>query len=223
MSTLQFKHLDTADNWYRRGELNIAERMPEVLSVKPAFLEYLTWNDGPESHYIGNVWADAIEGSVAHAYIDGFDHTGWQNIITPFISAFKARKSNAADLVPLNNAQAVGTFWYRTILTTATCASDSLGKPNGWANAEDLINVAVLLSPSAAGATVNVYSGGSKIGTQTGKTGLNYWAFSGIKTGDVKVEILASGGGSTLSSKTGGKQVAADAATCNYNYYVVGL
>jgi len=223
MSTSQFKHLDKTQNWYRRGELNLADRMSQVLALQPTFLEYISWNDGPESHYIGNVWDYAIEGSPSHAYIDGFDHSGYQNIITPFVSAFKAGKTSAADVLPLNGQQAVGTFWYRTILTSATCVGDALGKPDGWANAEDVINVAIILAEEATGATINVYSGGAKIGTRTGKTGLNSWAFAGMKTGEVKVEVLKAGSGSTLLRKTGGKQVAADAAVCNYNYFVVGL
>ena len=219
MSTLQFKHLDANDNWYRKGELNLVQRMPQVLAVKPTFVEYLTWNDGSESTYIGHVWPDGNDGSPSPSNGYGFDHSGWQNIIAPFISAFKNGKGSASDIVPLNGAAAVGTFWYRTILTTATCASDSLGKPAGWANAEDLINVAVILSSAA---TVNVYSGGVKIGTQAGNTGLNSWGFTGMKTGAVKVEVVNSAG-STILSATGGQQVAADAAICNYNYYVVPL
>jgi glucan endo-1,3-alpha-glucosidase len=223
MSTSQFKHLDKTQNWYRRGELNLPQRMPQVLSIAPTFLEYQTWNDGPESHYIGNVWDFAIEGSPSHAYIDGFDHTGYQNIVKPFISAFKAGKTSVSDVMPLNGQQVVGTFWYRTILTSATCASDALGKPDGWQNAEDVVNVAVILAAGAAGATVNVYSGGTRIGSGAGKAGLNSWEFKGMKTGEVKVEVLAAGSGNTMVSKTGGKQVAADAAVCNYNYFVVGL
>lgn len=221
MSTLQSKHLDSSDNWYRRGELNLALRMPQVLSVNPTFVEYLTWNDGSESTYIGTVWHDGASGAPSASNGYGFDHSGWQNIIAPFISTFKnsTGKSTASDIVPLNGATAVGTFWYRTILTTATCASDSLGKPNGWSNAEDVINVAVILSSAA---TVNAYSGGVKIGSQSGVKGLNAFSFSGLKTGAVKVEVVNSAG-TTILTATGGTHVAADAAICNYNYFVVPL
>lgn len=220
-SSLQFKHLDGSQNWVRRGELNIAQRIPQILSVKPDFVEFLTWNDGGESTYIGNVWPEAITGSPAHAYIDNFNHSGWGQLITPFITAYKAGKSNVGDIVPLNGAKAAGVFWYRTILTTATCASDSIGKPSGWNNAEDVVNVAIMLS--SAGSTVNVYSGGSKIGSMVGVKGLNAWSISGLRVGAVKVEVLPSSGGSALLSKSGTVNVAADAAICNYNYQVVGL
>jgi glucan endo-1,3-alpha-glucosidase len=191
--------------------------------VKPDFVEFLTWNDGCESSYIGNVWPDAITGSPAHTYIDNFDHSGWGQLIAPFITAYKAGKSNVADIVPPNGAEAAGVFWHRTILTTATCASDPIGKPGGWNNAEDVVNVAVILSGAAAGSTVNVYSGGSRVGSMIGVKGLNAWSVSGLKVGAVKVEVLPKSGGSTLLSKTGKTNVAADAAVCNYNYQVVGL
>lgn len=223
MSNIQFKHLDSTQNWYRRGELNIAQRMAQVLAAQPNMLEFQTWNDGGESSYIGNVWDYAIEGSPAHGYIDGFSHAGWQNILAPFISAFKAGAADASAVVPLNGAAATGAFWYHPILTTATCASDSLGKPSGWNNAEDVVNVAVLLSVEAAGATVNVYSGGDIIGSVIGGRGLSSWSIAGLKTSTVKVEVIQRGGGSTLLSASGGMDVAADAAICNFNEYVVGL
>lgn len=194
------------------------------MSLQPDFVEFLTWNDGGESSYIGNVWPDAIQGSPCHSYIDNFDHSGWgNNLIAPFITAYKAGSKNVADIVPSNGKNASGVFWHRTILTTATCASDPLGKPQGWNNAEDVVNVAVLLSSSAVGATINVYSGGSKIGSKVGVKGLNAWSVSGLKVGNVKVEVLAKAGGNALLSTTGGKNVAADAAVCNYNYDVVAL
>lgn len=223
MSTLQFKHLDkSANNWYRNGELNLADRMAEVFTVNPTFLEYITWNDGPESHYIGNVWNESIEGSPSHDYIDGFDHSGWQNIIVPFISAYKAGKTSVADVLPLDSSAAVGTFWYRPILSTTPCTSDAFGQPNGYENAKDVINVAVILSSAATGSTIKVSSGGSQIGTETGTTGLNSWSFTGMTTGAVEVEVVDSTG-ATILSATGGMQVAATASVCNYNYYVVPL
>jgi glucan endo-1,3-alpha-glucosidase len=85
--------------------------MPQILAAKPDFVEYLTWNDGGESTYIGNVWPDAIENSVVHGYADGFNHTGWGAIIGPFITAFKAGATSVTDIVPSNGAVAAGVFW----------------------------------------------------------------------------------------------------------------
>lgn len=108
-------------------------------------------------------------------------------------------------------------------MTTATCASDPLGKPSNWSNAEDAVNVAVLLSGAAVGAKVNVYSGGVLIGSQVGVEGLNAWSIPGLNTGTVKVEVLPKTGSTALISGTGSMDVAADAAICNYNYQVMAL
>jgi glucan endo-1,3-alpha-glucosidase len=107
-------------------------------------------------------------------------------------------------------------------LTNATCASDPLGKPSGWNNAEDMVNVAVLLSSDAADSKINIYSGGSLIGSMFGVTGLNGWSVPGLTLGEVKVEVLSKAG-SPLLSTSGSMNVAADVAICNYNYQVVGL
>lgn len=193
------------------------------MSLKPDFVQFLTWNDGGESTYIGNVWDSAIPNSPVYGYKDGFDHLGWSAIIAPFITAYKAGKSSISDIVPPNNAVAAGVFWHRTILTSAACASDALGKPFGWNNAEDVVNVAVMLSASGAGAKVNVYSGGAAIKTMLGVAGLNSWSVPGLKVGVVKVEILPKTGGAAILSASGAMNVAADAKLCNYNYQVVAL
>lgn len=52
-SPLQFKHMDSSDNWYRRGEANLENRFGEVLKLQPDMLELQTWNDAGESHYMG--------------------------------------------------------------------------------------------------------------------------------------------------------------------------
>jgi glucan endo-1,3-alpha-glucosidase len=222
MSSFQFKHLDPTQNWYRRGELTLAERIPQVLSVQPHFLQIQTWNDAGESSYIGNVWPETI-GAECAAYTDNFDHSGWQALITPFISAYKAGAREIGAVVPLNGAKATGVFWYRSILTTATCAGDPLGKPRNWSNAEDVVNVAVLLAEAAVGAKITVYSGGMMIGSRAGIEGLNAWSISGLKTGAVKVEVMPKSGSTALISGTGSIEVVADAAMCNYNYQVMSL
>ena len=89
LSSLQFKHIDGGQNWYRRGELNLPTRIEQVLELQPDFVEIITWNDSGESHYIGNCWPEAISGAPAiQAYSNGFDHTAWQDVLAPFISAY---------------------------------------------------------------------------------------------------------------------------------------
>ena len=108
-------------------------------------------------------------------------------------------------------------------MTTATCASDPIGKPSNWWNAEDVVNVAVLLSPAAVGAKISVYSGGAMIGSRRGVKGLNAWSIPGLRTGAVSVEVKSKDGSTILVKATGKMNVAADAAVCNYNYQVMAL
>src|SRR4051794_11804192 len=116
MSALQFKHLDGSQNWVRGGELNIVQRIPQIMSLQPDFVQFLTWNDGGESSYIGNVWPEAIQGSPAHGYIDNFNHSAWgTELVAPFITAYKTGSKSVSDIVPPNGAKASGVFWYRTI------------------------------------------------------------------------------------------------------------
>jgi len=178
----------------------------------------LQWNDGGESTYIGNVWASAI-GQEVKRYTDGFDHKAWgTELIAPFIKAYHTGATQVSEIMPANDKKASGVVWYRSILTSATCASDPLGKPDGWSNAEDVVNVALILADD--GAKVNVYSGDSLISSKTGVKGLNSWSVPGLKTGTVKVEVVSNG---VSLSTSGGQKVTADAAVCNYNYQVVAL
>jgi glucan endo-1,3-alpha-glucosidase len=225
IAPLQFKHLDSYNNWYRRGELTLAQRIPQILSLQPDFIEILTWNDGGESTYVGDVWPDAVPAdSPAHAYIDGIDHSAWRILLRAFIAAYKSGAREVAQVVPSNSngKDAEGVFWYRPILTTASCASDPLGRPSGAENAEDVLNVAVLLSGPAVGAKVHVYSGGARIGSFVGVQGLNAWMVEGLRTGEQKVEVVGTDR-SVLLSATGDHAVMGDATVCNFNYVVVGL
>lgn len=61
------------------------------------------------------------------------------------------------------------------------------------------------------------------IGSMIGGRGLSSWSIAGLKTGTVKVEVIQRRGGSKLLSASGRMDVAADAAICNFNEYVVGL
>jgi hypothetical protein len=58
LSMLQYKD-SYGVNAYRRGELNLPKRMEGILSMSPLteFVEIITWNDAPESHYNGNTGA----------------------------------------------------------------------------------------------------------------------------------------------------------------------
>ncbi|KAL1649606.1 hypothetical protein SLS58_001663 [Diplodia intermedia] len=220
LSSHQFKHIDGLGNWYRRGELTLPNRMTQILDLEPEFVMLLTWNDAGESHYIGNVWPESISTSDAtQKYVDKFDHSGWQDIISPFIAAYKNNAKTAADIVPANG-NFTGAMWYRPLLKDASCSGDYLGKPVGWENAQDTVNFAIMLPADTEGVKINVYSNDQLLKSFDGKAGLNAQAVLGMTTGKQRVELVGADG-SVIGAGLSQEDVAADADFCNFNYHVV--
>ncbi|KAI0774388.1 glycoside hydrolase [Fomes fomentarius] len=220
LSSVQFKHIDGGQNWYRRGELNLPLRIQQVLALQPDFVEIVTWNDAGESHYIGNNWPEAIAGAPAiEAYANGFDHTAWQHVLAPFTTAYKAGKTSINDVTPWGDF--AGAFWYRPLLKDGSC-NDGLGKPRNFQSAEDLINIAVLLPANTNGTTIRVTSGGNVVAGLETKAGLNF-ASVPIKTGAQRVELV-NGSGQILGVGSSTQDVVSSTnGICNFNYQVVHI
>ncbi|KAI0833775.1 glycoside hydrolase [Trametes gibbosa] len=221
LSSFQFKHIDANQNFYRLGGLNLAQRIGQVLELQPDFVEIITWNDSGESHFVGNIFPEPIAGSPAiQAYADGFDHTAWQNVLAPFIVAYKNSKTSAADVVPFGAF--AGAFWYRPLLLTAQCPNDSLGKPDGAQNAVDELSFAVLLPADSSGVTVRVLSGGTVTATLPTTPGLNA-ATVPIRLGSQRVELVAADG-NIIGAGVGTKDVVGETdGVCNFNYEVANI
>lgn len=218
VSPFQFKYLGSGQDWYRIGEVNLPERMSQALQLQPDFVEVITWNDAGESHYVGDFWQEQIAGSTIGDYSNGFDHKGWLQIITPFIQAYKAGATSLSQISP-PSTKPVGTIWYRTLLTSASCSSSI----SNHQSALDTVNFAVIL-PST-GYKINVYSNSNLIGTFASQKGLNYNSVPGLAAGSgQKIEVLDSSN-NVVASATGTKSVLAESSNsiCNWNYEVVGL
>lgn len=198
--------------------------MQQILSLQPDFVEFITWNDAGESHYIGNTWPEAISGSPdIQAYSNGFDHKGWLQVISPFIAAYKA---GATDVSKISAGSAIsGAIWYRTLLTSASCSS---GIQN-YQEAQDAINFAVIFPrENAAAYTITVHSNGQQIGSFAGKPGLNWQTVLGLQAGSANSQVVqvVDGSGNIVASAAGTKDVlsqSSDSSLCNWNYEVVGL
>ena len=197
------------------------ERMAQVLELQPDFVEIITWNDSGESHYIGNCWPEAIAGAPAiQAYSNGYDHASWQDVLAPFIVAYKNGATSTSAITPFG--EFAGAFWYRPLLSTASCSADSLGRPDGADNARDQINIAVLLPANTTGVTMRVSSGGSVVATLPTQPGLNSAAVS-IKTGAQKVELVGPDG-QVMGAGSSTQDVVSDTdGVCNFNYQVVHI
>lgn len=192
--------------------------MGQALQLQPDFVEVITWNDAGESHYVGDVWQEQIAGSAIGKYSDGFDHKGWLQMITPFIQAFKAGATSISQIAS-PSTKPVGTLWYRTLLTSASCSSSI----SNYQSARDTVNFGVIL-PST-GYTINVYSNSNLIGTFAGQKGLNYNSVVGLTAGSGQMIEVLDSSNKVVASATGTKSVLAESsdATCNWNYEVVGL
>ncbi|RFU78008.1 glucan endo-1,3-alpha-glucosidase agn1 [Trichoderma arundinaceum] len=219
VSSFQFKYLGSGQDWYRIGEVNLPQRFAQVLALQPDLVELITWNDAGEGHYVGNFFQEQIAGSTIGDYANGFDHTGWQQLVTPFIKAYKGGVATSGGQILPPGSAPVGSLWYRTLLKSASCSSSIQNYQQG----QDTANYAVLL-PSA-GYTIKVYSNSKLIGSFSGSTGLNYGAVPGLSVGSGQYIQVLNSAGAVVASATGTKPVTAQSsnATCNWNYEVVGL
>ncbi len=155
-------------------------------------------NDGPETHYIGNLWpeqnTDPQPGIYANQHAS---HAGWQPIIASFSAAFKAGVP-ASSMTPSGGASVVGAIWYKTILQSAVCPNDGSGlysqKPSGFEQSVDELNWAIVLPPSAGGWSAVAYSDNKQIGQWSLKGGLNYGAGPGLCAGLQRLEVKDASG-----------------------------
>ena len=144
ISPLQFRHMDAGNNWYRRGAGNLEHRLSQVLDLQPDFIEFQTWNDAGEAHYMGNIWPEQAKTvPQIQAYTQNYDHSGYNQILPAFIAAYKAGATVTDSMHPTNGKKAQGTFWHHALLKDADCGADALGKPTGVENVEDIVAVSI--------------------------------------------------------------------------------
>ncbi|KAI1336726.1 glycoside hydrolase [Xylariaceae sp. FL0016] len=224
LSSLQFKRW-SGFHYYRTGEVNLPQRMTEILALesRPAFVEVQTWNDAGESHYIGHLWSEGLDDDImAYANQEDYPHTGWQSLITSFITAYK-NGADASGMRPPEGSDVIGAFWYRALTVDADCTSDTMGKPGGAGAAQDAVNWAVVVGDGVSGYKVQVWSDSVMIRSTNLDAGLNYFSAPGLKTGSQYVEVVDSDYNIIISAH-GGKDVSSTAdGICNYNFQVAEL
>ncbi|TGO07069.1 hypothetical protein BTUL_0337g00080 [Botrytis tulipae] len=226
ISPLQFKHIDSTQNWYRRGEANLEVRFDQVLSAQPDFIEFQTWNDAGESHYMGNTWREPLVSDTTPEALSSiaYDHTGYWQILKSFIKVWKEGKTSAQTMYPTNGKDAQGTFWHHTLLKNGDCSGDSLGlgKPVGIGGVEDSVTAVVLVASGVTGLKGSISVGGKVLGTKNFEAGFNTMVVSNITTGAVSMSVTNAAGTVVVSGK-GPLEVVNKANLCNYNFQVVGL
>ncbi|KAB2575988.1 Glucan endo-alpha-glucosidase Agn1 [Lasiodiplodia theobromae] len=224
LSPLQYKDAYNT-NLYRPGELNLPERMKNILKMNPApeYAQVITWNDGPESHYIGNLWPEQNTDvdPARYATTSLAPHDGWQPLIGSFAAAFRANASSASAMRPFGSAETVtGALWYKTILQSTTCPLEGNGgvyaKPDGFDKGEDVLNWAVVVGEDAEGWKANLISDGEQIGSVELVAGLNYGKAEGVKAGFQRLEVVDADG-KTVRVAAGGRCVSTGCPDCIYN------
>ncbi|TFK34633.1 glycoside hydrolase [Crucibulum laeve] len=110
-------------NWIYRSEDHLLSRRFQALITNRARIpiaQIITWNDYGESHYIGPV-KGAQPGS--QAWVDGFDHQGWLDMIQHYIYAFKYGVYPTIEKDRLF-------IWGRLFPASADAPSDPIGRPD---------------------------------------------------------------------------------------------
>jgi hypothetical protein len=187
-------------NWLWRGDDLWYDRWQEVLSIRPDFVEIISWNDYGESHYIGPLhqggYGAFITGKAPFNYAEGMPHDGWR-IILPFIIGNYKNGSAALKEESL-------VTWYRTTPGAACDAGGTSANTRSHGQAEisprevtkDRIYYSALLTEYAM---AEVTIGGV---TQTGKWRSKPSSGKGIyqgsapfngATGDVEVTLWRGG------------------------------
>ncbi|KAG9250283.1 glycoside hydrolase [Emericellopsis atlantica] len=218
LSPLQFKACCGSQN-YRIGEVNLPQRMAQLLTLSPDFVEFITWNDAGESHYIGNIWSESQVDEDIKKYGNNEDwpHFGWQPLIASFGNAYK-HGHGPDGMRPQSDDEVIGAMWYRTFLSSGSCNGK---KPSNWKSAVDAVNWALVVDQGVTDLKVRVSSGGKVISETKLSPGLNYAAAPGIRQGTQKIEVVR--GNKVVKVAKGAKKVTDGSEHCFYNFQVAGL
>ncbi|KAI0457321.1 glycoside hydrolase [Xylaria acuta] len=201
-----FTHFNTK-NWVFICEDQPTLRWEQMLKLKPAIVEIVTWNDFGESHYIsGNQPHHSDDGSSAWA--TGYPHDGFRTLWAPYIAAYKS----GADEPTVESDQLV--YWYRTTPKDTVCTNDTLAAPNGIQYLADVVFVATMLTEPAQ---LTVTSGGNAPVTVTVDAGIHTTNFT-MGVGEQSFSL--SRNDAQILSGTSEKAIANSCEKYNYNPYV---
>lgn len=197
VSPLQYKNA-YGTNVYRPGGTSMPRRLAAILALPnpPEFVQVVSWNDGPESHYIGNVWPEANPQVAMTAY-SVYDHTGWQHLIQHFIQSYKYGT--------LPTAFAPGVMWYQTTLQSSTCPHDT--KPANFADGDDFVHWATFLPPSAGTCQVKIMTASTVLGVHTVGAGASFGGTTCATPAGVPTMEILDPTGKVLAVASGGKPV----------------
>ncbi|RAH80211.1 hypothetical protein BO86DRAFT_433973, partial [Aspergillus japonicus CBS 114.51] len=223
LSLMQYKN-SYGTNIYRQGGENLMQRLSDILNIQSdtlQFVEYITWNDGPEGHYLGNLWpeqnGDAALNNYANMTI--WPHTGLQPLIHSFATAFRAFQG-PSEMRPQNGNEAAGVIWYQTPAFDNTCPFEDIEeltttfwkKPAGYETFSNTTQWAVVLNETVGGykpselAFSITSSDGVRVVASNLTVGLNFAQGPDVHGGsDVLMVLAPISGGDILYHASGGK------------------
>jgi len=141
VSPWQFKELGGEQDWVELSDTLWYYRwLQAIQDVNPDIVEIVTWNDYPESHYIGDINPNVNMGDIAPQYVNGFDHSAWRTVAQYFISWYKN------GVAPAITDDTV-VFWYRSHPKAITCSSGDVPRMSTFP--VDAVFALALISDSA--------------------------------------------------------------------------
>jgi glucan endo-1,3-alpha-glucosidase len=195
ISPLQYKNMNAKDNWYRRGEENLEIRLGQALSLQPDMLQFQSWNDAGESHYMGNLWNTPMNTSLEiQELVNDRPHTAYWPIMKAFIKVWKNGETTTANMVPGNGKPVEGAFWHHTLTVDASCGTDKQPKSGDIKTAaEDVVTAILMVAKGQKNLKAVVNVGGAQLdNVKDLKEGYNALKFSGDnfkKGGKVQLEV----------------------------------
>ncbi|KAK5998867.1 Mutanase [Cladobotryum mycophilum] len=193
-------------NWVFIAEEQPQRRWQQILDMKPALVEIVTWNDFGESHYISGPQPNHSDDGSSQ-WANGFPHDGWRTLFRPYIAAYKS----GASTPKVTTDEIV--YWYRPTPRQAQCTNDPLGIPRGAELMDDLVFVSTLLTQPAQ---LTVHSGG-QTKTVNAPAGINTFNFT-MGVGKQSFSVVRNG--KQILGGDSKKDVTNSCQKYNFNAYV---
>ena len=160
-----FTHLSLDKNWaHAQDDKIFVDRWSSLLTLKPDFIEIVTWNDWSESSYIGPPGSSTP--GTSDVYWASATHSAFRAMTKAFIKAFKAGR----DSVNVDEPDEGVYMFYRRQPAGAVGTSDRLPLPSDAESFKDKVFVVSLLSRPAE---ITLVSGDSAPISWTAPAGLN--------------------------------------------------
>ncbi|KAK7689418.1 hypothetical protein QCA50_007210 [Cerrena zonata] len=189
-----------SDDWLfaQRWELLIQNR------TQVPFAQVITWNDYGESHYVGPV--EGVQ-PMSQAWVNGFDHQGWLDLMKYYITAYKT------GIYPAVTKDRV--FTWARLYPAAANSTDPVGKPDNWQWTQDYLwTVSILSAPANVTQTC-----GNSTSTTAVPAGLSKLKLPLMTNCSVKV-VVNRGNTTSLTFEPTGFNFSTSPPSYNFNAFV---